>query len=494
MKILIADDSKVVQYKLTEMLASWGYESIAVSNGEEAFNVITSDPTISVAIIDWNMPDICGPVLCSKIRKSKEDYLYIIILTSLQGTDKVVEGLNAGADDFVIKSNDMSELKVRLQAGARIAALQTTLIEANREKSLLLASIPSFYLSIDPDLHIKTANAAAIELFELPTINYIGESLDKLRINWNWEVILPAMAECRDNNSSVRLNDISLQLSNSEYRRLILTVNPIDEHASGGFLLIGDDVTVQRRLELELNQKNRHESIGQFTTGITHELNTPLQYIGDNLLFLKNSFDELSLYMTNNNHSPITIDSSIEEVPAAIDEALSGVRRATDIVSAINRFSSLQSINREDVDINSLIDEVLILSESVWKYSAEIERSFDLNLPKVHCHRGELCETMLHLIKNAVEAIQSKSADIGKISIRTFRSDINLGIEICDNGCGIAEEIKGEIFTPFFSTKKPVGAGLGKTYDVIVRQHAGSISFDSQPGNYTKLSILIPLI
>jgi diguanylate cyclase (GGDEF)-like protein len=134
MKVLIADDSATSRAMLRKSLARWGYEVVMAENGAEAWEILEKQDAPPMAILDWVMPHMTGPDVCRKVRETRrEPYTYILLLTSKNSKDETVEGLEAGADDYIVKPFDQQELSVRLRAGKRIIDLQLTLMQAREE-------------------------------------------------------------------------------------------------------------------------------------------------------------------------------------------------------------------------------------------------------------------------------------------------------------------------------------------------------------------------
>lgn len=134
MKILIAEDDKVMRALLVRWATRWGYEVVVAENGTEAMQVLIEDHSIRLCVMDWMMPEVSGPEVCSRLRKEREEpYVYIILLTSKTETEDVVEGLKSGADDYIQKPCHPLELEGRLRVGRRMVDLQSKLIET-REK------------------------------------------------------------------------------------------------------------------------------------------------------------------------------------------------------------------------------------------------------------------------------------------------------------------------------------------------------------------------
>lgn len=130
MKILIAEDDPVSRHVLTTNLTNWGHEVVAVSNGLEAWHALQKDDAPHLAILDWMMPAMEGPEVCRRLRESaREIATYVILLTARQGVAEVVQGIAAGADDYLTKPYHRDELCVRVQVGARMIELQTKLAD-----------------------------------------------------------------------------------------------------------------------------------------------------------------------------------------------------------------------------------------------------------------------------------------------------------------------------------------------------------------------------
>src|SRR5277367_4315826 len=141
MRILIADDSIVSRHLLDATLRKWGYEVVVACDGLEAWNHLQGEEAPKLAILDWVMPGLTGPEVCRRVREhaqDKESYTYILLLTSKGLREDLIEGMEAGADDYLTKPFDQHELKVRLRAGTRIIDLQRELVaarEALREQA-----------------------------------------------------------------------------------------------------------------------------------------------------------------------------------------------------------------------------------------------------------------------------------------------------------------------------------------------------------------------
>ena len=142
MRVLIAEDDAVSRCLLEATLAKWGYEVIVTTDGLQALEVLSSPDAPSLAILDWMMPGLDGAQVCLKARAlAGERLLYMILLTAKGRKEDIVEGLTAGADDYVVKPFDRAELQARMNAGERILRLQAELAARVKELELALANV-----------------------------------------------------------------------------------------------------------------------------------------------------------------------------------------------------------------------------------------------------------------------------------------------------------------------------------------------------------------
>jgi diguanylate cyclase (GGDEF)-like protein len=132
--ILLAEDSAVIQTVVRNMLILWGHEVVTAADGLQAWRILESDRAPRLAVFDWIMPGLQGPELCRRLRqRSPEPYTYVLLLTSRDDCQDVVEGLDAGADDYLTKPFHAQELRARIRAGERILRLQEELVAAREE-------------------------------------------------------------------------------------------------------------------------------------------------------------------------------------------------------------------------------------------------------------------------------------------------------------------------------------------------------------------------
>jgi PAS domain S-box-containing protein len=303
-----------------------------------------------------------------------------------------------------------------------------------------------------------------------------------------------------------------------------VTSHAVDWHGRKALLVLSNDISGRKRaereradMELQLRHAQKLESIGQLAAGIAHEINTPTQYIGDNLHFLKDSFRDLQAVVQAqeeilpllDTHAPAAAaalrqamedadtDYLLEEIPKAVGQALDGVDRVSTLVRAMKDFSHPGQTEKAPANLNDAIQSTIIVARNEWKYVATLETDLDAALPLVPCLVSELNQVVLNLIVNAAHAIKDVAKDgaLGKISIRTQTSSHWAEIQIQDSGSGIPVEARDRIFDPFFTTKevgKGTGQGLAIARSVVVDKHSGSIHFETELGKGTTFIIRLP--
>ena len=264
----------------------------------------------------------------------------------------------------------------------------------------------------------------------------------------------------------------------------------------------------KKELEGELRQAHRLESLGTMAGGIAHELNTPIQFISDNMRFLGDGFADIQKaveayrpLVPADDDARIQKDGDLEflneEIPKAIQQSLEGLGRVADIVLAIKRFSHPSGDVKENNDLNQIITTTATVSKNQWKYIADLDLDLDPNLPPVKSNAGELNQALINLIVNAAHAIEDKGdkEHKGKITISTRLVGNAVACSVSDTGVGIAPKNRDKIFDLFFTTKAPgrgTGQGLSLVHSIIT-DHGGRITVDSEVGKGTRFIFILPL-
>ena len=280
-----------------------------------------------------------------------------------------------------------------------------------------------------------------------------------------------------------------------------------------------DEMRERERMAIELRLAQKLESVGRLAAGIAHEINTPIQYVGDSVLFLQSAVADLEKLRTQyrgalgrlaDNEPPQAVlagvnelESHLElaflsrEIPQAFARTLEGVERVAAIVRAMKEFAHPDSVQLHYADLNHALETTLTVARNEYKYHARIMTRLG-ELPLVNCNVGELNQVFLNLIVNAAHAVAASGQDAstGRITIATTAADRQVCVSIADNGCGIPAENLDKVFDPFFTTK-PVGLGTGQglaiARSIVTEKHGGRIEVHSAIGSGATFTIYLPV-
>ena len=388
----------------------------------------------------------------------------------------------------------------------------------------LISSLPTIIIGLSQDNNIVLWNAEAEDVLGFDADQVMGEHVSQCGIEWDWDKISDGILQSRYNNRPMRVDDVGFRGPEGDERFLGLTVNPLngDDKSILGLTIIGADITDRKNMESQLQQSHKMEAIGQLAAGIAHEINTPVQFVGDNTRFFQDSFDDLIQVIKKQQEALSAARSNSltdelveetqqlieecdleyleEEIPLAIEQSLKGVERIAKIVQAMKIFAHPGMVAKEPVDINQEIEKTITITRNEWKYVADLKTDFEESLPLVPIFRAEFNQVILNMIVNAAHAIAEKNKDNqsenGTIHIRTIHEGNQAKICIGDTGAGIPEDIRHKIFDLFFTTKEPgkgTGQGLAISHSVIVKKHNGTLTLESQEGEGSTFTIGLPL-
>jgi two-component system, NtrC family, sensor kinase len=263
-----------------------------------------------------------------------------------------------------------------------------------------------------------------------------------------------------------------------------------------------------RAAQDRLIQTEKLASLGQLTAGIAHEIKNPLNFINNFSALSAELIDELDDAL-----KPVAfadeqrqeIDELTRMLKGNLEKVVQHGQRADSIVKNMLLHSREGSGERRPVDINAIVEDSLNLAyhgarAEKQEFNIRLERSFDPAAGRADLFPQEITRVLLNLISNGVYAAMKRKAEAldgyEPTLVATTRSfGNNVEIRIRDNGGGIPPEVKAKIFNPFFTTKPPgegTGLGLSLSYDIIVKQHAGSIEVDTEPGQFTEFRVVLP--
>jgi PAS domain S-box-containing protein len=396
------------------------------------------------------------------------------------------------------------DLKAALTTLADAAALTLDHhLSRSRLKTVVEHSPDALILASERGV-IRFVNPAAEKLLDRPAAELLGNDLRRL-LNPEDSAATLAAPSAVAQTCRIRGRD------DQAWTETEAVVEYVTEHdGSRSIVFNARDVSERRRLETELQHAQKLQSVGRLAAGIAHEINTPIQFIGDNVRFLEEAFtgfaEVLEAYEKTLRHvEPVaTIQKVIEEAdfdylltetPLAIRQCLEGITQVAHIVHAMQAFGHPGGEEKQATDLNEAIRNTIIVAANETKFVADVTTGL-ADLPLVPCQVGDISQVVLNLITNAAHAIESADRGRGRIHIATRVQEDHAVIEVADTGTGVPAEIADKLFDPFFTTKD-VGAGTGQglalVRTLVVNRHGGEVDFTTEPGGGTTFRVRLPL-
>lgn len=391
---------------------------------------------------------------------------------------------------------------------------------AERELRLTKASLEDASATvfwIDPQAHIVYANQAACELLGYSRQELVSLSLADIDPALASEAWSSFWRECKERRSIT----IETQYKHKDGRTfpVEMTASHLEFDGQEYSFAFARDISQRRELETQLRQAHKLEAIGQLSAGIAHEINTPTQFVTDNLTFLRDSWkaarDLIDLYRSAIRDSAAILPRAttetlaeaeeksdlefiLSEAPHAVDQSLDGAQRVAKIVRAMKEFAHPDSAEKTETDLNKAVESTITVARNEWKYVAEVQTQLDESLPRVVCYPGDINQVVLNLLVNAAHAIKEKikGSEKGLITVRTRTRGDFAEISVTDSGTGIPEAIRNRVFDPFFTTKevgRGTGQGLSLAHGVVLKKHSGRIWFETETGKGTTFFIQLPI-
>jgi PAS domain S-box-containing protein len=318
--------------------------------------------------------------------------------------------------------------------------------------------------------------------------------------------------------------DVDHRLLTAQSRVIdVRSVVTADHQGRGGSVVLRGitvDVTRQKKLEMELRQAQKLESVGRLAAGVAHEINTPVQFVSDSVHFVRDAMRDMEALIRECQalHASIREDAVtpeqvegvaraaehadleylMEHVPKALDRSLEGLGRVAAIVRSMKEFAHPDRTQMTPTDLNQAIRSTLTIACNEYKYVADVTTQFG-DIPLVTCHAGDVNQVILNILVNAAHAIEDvvkHEGGRGQIAVQTHHAGDDVLVSISDTGGGIPEEIRERVFDPFFTTKdvgKGTGQGLALARAVIVDRHGGELTFETQMGKGTKFVVRLPI-
>jgi PAS domain S-box-containing protein len=397
-------------------------------------------------------------------------------------------------------------------AGA--AALTLDQLLSRSRLSIVVEHSPDALILAGETGHIRIVNPAGAVLLKSTGAELVGRDIRSLLHPDDMAAMLDTPTQTRPVAQPCRIRGSA----GGEWTETEALIEYVSEHdGSRSMVFTARDVSERRRLELELRHAQKLESVGRLAAGIAHEINTPIQFVGDNVRFLDSAFADLTrLYAAYGElitvaqaaqgpdeatrkvqtaADDIDIDFVLQEVPLAISQTLDGINQVADIVRAMKAFGHPGTDKKSRANLNEAIGHTLMVANNEIKLVADVETELG-DLPLVYCHIGDINQVVLNLVVNAAHAIGSADRGRGTIRITTRLDGTHAVIDVTDTGTGVPPEIADMLFDPFFTTKDVgigTGQGLALVRNLVTDRHAGTITFTTEIGVGTTFTVRLPV-
>jgi PAS domain S-box-containing protein len=546
-KVLAADDSETYLQELAGTLRSNGYEAILARSGEETLELLAVQP-VDCILLDILMPGIGGQETCRRIKSAPAVRgIPIIMLTALEDREAMIEGLGAGADDYVAKSSDFEVLHARMlaqirrkqfedehrlvqqrllrseleateaRAATRLAETRGALVEEverkNRELQILnetlerrviertenldraqrhlgavIAASPIAIYMLDQDGRVALWNASAERVF--------GYTEDEAMGRLPPPLIEGHLSEFRDRQAGMAEDSSATGSLETQKRRKdgkIIDVQlcwaRVNDQAGNmlGSMYAVADITERKKLEAQLQQSQKMEAIGRLTGGMAHDFNNLLGIIIGNIDLLRSARKD---------------DPEADELA---HDALDAALRGADLARRLLAFARQQPLKPQRVDVNELVIGITKLLRRTLGEHIGISLDLSAEVCPIVADPAQLEASLTNLATNARDAMPHGGRLIFGTGNRHLDSDFAAQhtevipgeyamIEVSDTGSGMPPAVTSQIFEPFFTTKEPgkgTGLGLSMVFGFI-KQSGGHISVYSEPGTGTTFRLFFP--
>jgi PAS domain S-box-containing protein len=522
-----ASQRRAVAAELEGILATAGDAFVGIDQAGR----ITGWNLAAEALLGWTAEETIGrffiqAIVPERLRDEYQDRL--LALHDLDDTE-----LPRGPVDMVAQDRNGREIAVELTIGRMRWAGQWRFHSFLRDVTERRAMVRSMASSETLHRHLTEASGDLISrhtpdgrlLYVSPaSTDLLGMAPEEMLGRNSLELVhpddLPALVDAEGGMSDVADRaGITMRLRHRDGHWVWVEAVPsLVRNADGkvtGVQMSTRDITDRVAREAEIQQASRLEALGRLSAGLAHEINSPIQYVGDNARFLAEAYQEMlglvrryrdlidspepmpwveRLAKIREAEAGIEFDYLQSEIPVAVDQTLEGIERVATIVRAMKAFSHPGDKEQAPADLAEALMATVTVTRPQVSGVADLKIEL-ADLPQVTCHVADLNQAFLNLIINAADAIE-ETGRRGTIRLTTAVDGNDVVIRISDTGPGIPDDVLPKIFDPFFTTKdvgRGTGQGLPQVRAVIEKAHSGTLTVDSQPGHGTTFTIRLPI-
>ncbi len=498
-KILVVDNDRLILEFMEELLTNKGHEVVKAEDSLVALDALkTYKPDF--IFLDLVMPHIDGARLCRIIRRilgQKGVYIVILSATAAESREDLAQ---LGADAVIAKGKltDMAQNIQTLLSKPEIGdpgkalgvealhprRVTEELLDINKHFEIILEGMSEGILELDSNERIIYVNNAAASMSETAEEDLLGSRLSELFRKQDRPRLQEILQESLQHGKR-KSEDSPMKLKNT-----MVTLDIFSPHDEGQAraIVILNDVTEKKRIEMELIRAQKMEAIGTLAAGIAHDFN--------NILAVILGHTELAGIQLEQGLSP----------KVSLEEVLKACARAKDLVGNILAFGRKGVQGKKPVRLEPVVKETIKLLKASLPKNIELRQEIMRNTGTVHANPSQVQQVLMNLCSNAAQAM-SPGGGIVEVALENVTLDtadvneqahLKLGsyvkMTVRDNGHGMSSETMEQIFDPFFTTKD-TGSGTGLGLAVvhgIVREHGGTTLVTSDPGKGSVFEIFFP--
>jgi signal transduction histidine kinase len=477
--ILVVDDNADMREYLISLLG-WRFKIVSAANGRRAMEQVERERP-DLILTDMMMPELDGFGLLAALRNDPATQtIPVILLSARAGEESRIEGIGAGADDYLTKPFSARELVARVEAQLKMARLRRDAVEQeaalNRELNRTrqfaweaLEHIPEVFYIFDKEFRFTYINAAGAEIEARLGKPLMGEVLWELLPELVGTIVETCFRKAMEERTPEEFEYYYEPLDTwFQYR-----VYPLPDE---GIIMYAQNTTEKRKSEQALRRSEQLGAAGRLAASIAHEINNPLEAV-TNLLFLA----KMDQAMPSNSRTLLEMaDKELQRLSHIAARSLKFYRQRTAPTST---------------SMEELLESVIFFHETTIK-----SRSIDLDrryrkAPLVFCYPGEVQQVVTNLLGNALDAVEPRGRMVVGVRPAHDRGGREgVVVTVADNGCGMSEDMLERLFQPFATTKGEEGTGLGLWVSKgILDKHRARIAVRSKQGYGTVFRFFIPV-
>jgi two-component system nitrogen regulation sensor histidine kinase GlnL len=380
-------------------------------------------------------------------------------------------------DEIGVVENSFNTMAGRIQAQQRELRRALEYLES------IVENTADLVITVNRDGLIQTFNTGAERALGYQRSEVVGRPIERLFLDPEERKIAIARLQEQDNVTNW---ETRFKTRDGKTRHVLLTISRLRDRRGNliGTLGISKDITNEKNLQAKLTQFEHAAAIGRAVTGIQH--------------YVKNMLNTLrgGLYIVRVGHKK-NRDDQVDEGCAMVEE---GISRISGLSLNMLKYARQWTIEPELVDLSDMIDKILVAnSQSAKERSVSLRADVAKSLPEVPCDPKLIHMLLMDLLTNAFDACDLKdynASEQPEVVMRVYRNDgeADAVVEVEDNGIGMEPEVVENVFTPFFSTKKKWGTGLGLALTArVIALHNGTIEVESEPSRGTLFRVTLPL-